>query len=413
MRHAVPLPQPEPDLTPERLIARATALRARLADEQEESDRRGCYSEGVHQALLAGGFYRILQPRLFGGYEFGFETFIRVVMELSRGHSGAGWCFTLAASHGFVLASHWPEAVQREIFGPDGDFRCAMTAGPAGTFEPVEGGYIVSGVYPFASGIPVSTHFMGAGLVRPESGPPQNLYFIVPRERFEILPDWGGEESMGMRASGSNSVRITQVFVPERHFAPANVMLSSEHLPQGTYGTRLHRNPMYLGILAGWFSCEFGAILSGTARAALDEFARLLKTKKMTFNPQVARAHDPNNQITLGEAFSRTDAAEALTCAATRLYTEQCERFAREGTPITHADTLRVWSISREGCRAACEAVEMLFRAAGASVAKRGERLQRYFRDVQMYRIHIQSQPLFPALRGQAELGIPLPPPFA
>ena len=407
------LPQPEPGLTPEKLIARAAALRPRLAEEQEESDRRGYYSDAVHRELLRGGFYRILQPKLFGGYEFGFETFIRVVMELSRGHSGAGWCFTLAASHGFVLASHWPEEVQREIFGPDGDFRCAMTAGPAGTFEPADGGYIVNGVYPFASGIPVCTHFMGAGFLQGKSGPPQNIYFIVPRERFEILPDWGGEESMGMRASGSNSVKITNAFVPERHLAPANVLLSSEHLPEGTYGTRLHGNPMYLGILGGWFSCEFGAILTGTARAALDEFEQQLKTKKMTFNPQLLRAQDPNNQITLGEALSRTDAAEALTFAATRLLTEQCERFARERKPITQADTLRVWSISREACRAACEAVEMLFRATGASVAKRGQRLQRYFRDVQMYRIHIQSQPIFPAMRGQVELGLPLPPPFA
>ena len=133
----------------------------------------------------------------------------------------------------------------------------------------------------------------------------------------------------------------------------------------------------------------------------------------MTFDPARLRAHDPNNQILLGEALSRTDAAEALTFAATQLYTEQCARWARDGTPITPADTLRVWSISREGCRNACEAVEMLFRAAGASVAKRGQALQRYFRDVQMYRIHIQSQPTFPAMRGQVQLGLPLPPPFA
>jgi 3-hydroxy-9,10-secoandrosta-1,3,5(10)-triene-9,17-dione monooxygenase len=169
---------------------------------------------------------------------------------------------------------------------------------------------------------------------------------------------------------------------------------------------------MYLAILAGWFSCEFGGILTGTARAALEEFEHLLRTKKLTFNPQVPRSHDPHNQVTLGEAMSRVDAAEALTFAATRLCMELCERWAREGKPIAAADTLRVWSISREGCRNACEAVEMLFRAAGASVSKRGERLQRYFRDVQMYRVHIQSQPLFPAMRGQVQLGIALPPPF-
>ena len=406
------LPQPEPDLTPEKLIARAAALRAILREQQEENDRRGYYSDAIHEQLMHGGFYRILQPKRYGGYEFDLETYVRVVMQLAQGHPASGWCFTLAASHGYVLASHWPEEVQRELFGPEGDFRCAMTAGPVGTYERVAGGYRVSGLHAFASGIPVCNYFMGAGIVPRESGP-QNMYFVVPREKITIVPDWGGELGFGMQGSGSNSVRITNVFVPERHFVPANVMLSSEHSPAGTPGARLHGNPMYLGVLAGWFSCEFGGILTGTARAALEEFEHLLRTRKMTFNPQLVRAHDPNNQITLGEALSRADAAEALTLAATRLYTEQCERWKREGKPITPADTLRVWSISREGCRNACEAVEMLFRAAGASVSKRGQRLQRYFRDVQMYRIHIQSQPTFPAMRGQVQLGLPLPAPFA
>jgi 3-hydroxy-9,10-secoandrosta-1,3,5(10)-triene-9,17-dione monooxygenase len=406
------LPQPEPGLTPQKLIERAAALRPLLFAQQEENDRRGYYSDEIHGELLRGGFYRILQPRRYGGYEFDLPTFVRIVMELSRAHPAGGWCFTLAASHGLVLASHWCEEAQQELFGPHGEFRAAMTAGPAGTYERTDGGYLVSGVFPFASGIPVSTHFMGAGLIQDGAGPPRGVFFVVPRERFSILPDWGGDESMGMQGSGSNSVRLSNAFVPDRHFVPSNVMLSSEHFVDGTPGTRLHGNPMYLGILLGWFSCEFGAILTGAARAALDEYIEILRTKKLTFDPRTARMHDPGHQMTLGEAVSKADAAEALTFAATELYSELYLRWAREGQPITAADTLRVWSVSREACRAACEAVEILFRSAGATVSKRGQRLQRYFRDVQMYRIHIQSQPIFPTLRGLTELGLKLPPPF-
>ncbi|MGH8226578.1 MAG: acyl-CoA dehydrogenase family protein [Steroidobacteraceae bacterium] len=405
------LPQPEPDLRAQTIIARAAALRPLLFEQQEENDARGYYSDEIHQALLRGGLYRILQPKMFGGYEFGLETYVRVIMEIAHGHPASGWCFTLAASHGLVLAAHWPEQAQRELFGPDGDFRCAMTAGPAGTFERVAGGYVTSGVHPFASGIPVCTHFMGSGMLR-DGGAPRNVYFVVPRSDLTILPDWGGERGMGMQGSGSNSVKLDKVFVPEHYFVPANILLSSEHLPDGTHGTRLHGNPMYLGVLAGWFSCEFGGILTGAARAALDEFERLITTKPMALNPQLTRAHDPHAQLTFGEALSRTDAAEALTLAATRLQVELCERWARERKPITSADTLRVWSISREACRNACEAVEMLFKAAGASVSKRGQRLQRYFRDAQMYRVHIQSQPAFPTMRGQTRLGLLVPPPY-
>jgi hypothetical protein len=54
----------------------------------------------------------------------------------------------------------------------------------------------------------------------------------------------------------------------------------------------------------------------------------------------------------------------------------------------------------------------MLFQSVGASVARRGERLQRYFRDVQMYRVHFQSQSLTPVLRAHVQLGLPVPGPF-
>jgi 3-hydroxy-9,10-secoandrosta-1,3,5(10)-triene-9,17-dione monooxygenase len=73
---------------------------------------------------------------------------------------------------------------------------------------------------------------------------------------------------------------------------------------------------------------------------------------------------------------------------------------------------MRVWSVSREACRSAFEAVEMLFRSVGASVVRGGDRLQRYFRDVQVYRVHFQSQAISPMLRAQTQLGLPLPAPF-
>jgi 3-hydroxy-9,10-secoandrosta-1,3,5(10)-triene-9,17-dione monooxygenase len=218
---------------------------------------------------------------------------------------------------------------------------------------------------------------------------------------------------MGMQASGSNSVRLNHVFVPDRHIIPSPVpLLSTEDLPDGTPGTRLHGEGLFLGIIFGWFSCEFGAIFTGTARAALEEYERLLNVKPMLFDPSRTRKHDPELQRIFGEAMCRADAAEALTLSATRLHAQQAEQWMKEGRPITREDTLQVWGIAREGCRAACECVEMLFHSAGAATAKRGERLQRYFRDVQMYRIHIQSQAMAPMLRAQVRLGTDVPPPF-
>ncbi len=88
---------PEPGLTPQDMIARAVAMRPQLRVEQDESDARGAYSPAMHDAFVKAGFYRITQPRLFGGYEFELLTFYRVMLEIARGHPGSAWCLALGA----------------------------------------------------------------------------------------------------------------------------------------------------------------------------------------------------------------------------------------------------------------------------------------------------------------------------
>ena len=401
------LPQPEPGLTEETLVARARALRPLLREQQAENDRRGHYSPELDQAFREAGFYRIMQPRMFGGYQLQPEVFLKVIMEIARGHPASAWCYTLAGSHGYFVASHWPEAAQAELFAPDGEFAAAHVVGPAGSMTAAPGGYIVDGVWPFASGVPVSTHFIGGSLAPAPDGSLRHVFFVVPKASVEILPDWGEDRFMGMQASGSNSVRIDKLFVPEAMVVDARMMTTSEAYPQGTPGTALHQDPMYLAILIGWFHCEFAAIMSGTARAALDEFKDQSETKKMLANPQLTRSHDPFVQNTFGIALGLADSAEALTLAAVRLYQDQCVQAVRDGSVLPGTETFKVWGMARQACRMGCEAVEMLFHAAGASAGRRDQKLQRYFRDIEMYRLHIQSQPLLPTNRGALAFGMP------
>lgn len=401
--------------TPASLIEEARAIAVELSKAQDESDARGCYSDAIHQRLLDGGFYRIVQPKMFGGLGTEAETYIKVIMALSQGHPASGWCYTLASSHALVLGSVFGEDAQRELFGADGDFRAAYAAGPAGMpkFERKDDGYVVSGLWPFASGIPVCNHFLGGAVIPDESGALRAIVFVVAKDKVSVLNDWGGDAVMGMQGSGSNSVRLNEVFIPDRHIAPSPIVrLSTEGLPDGTPGTRLHNDGLFLGLIYGWFSCEFGAILTGTARAALADYEKQLRTKPSFSDPTKPRMHEPEFQRLYGEAMCRVDAAEALTLSATRLYVDQCRRWLDSKQPVRAEDTMQVWGISREGCRAACEGVEMLFHSIGASVVKRGDRLQRYFRDVQMYRVHFQSQAFSPVLRSRVQLGLPLPPPF-
>ena len=79
------LPAPEPGLTPKELIARAVALRERLRAEQDQSEARGCHSPELQEEFVKAGFYRALNPKRFGGYEFDYPTFYKAMVEISRG----------------------------------------------------------------------------------------------------------------------------------------------------------------------------------------------------------------------------------------------------------------------------------------------------------------------------------------
>jgi 3-hydroxy-9,10-secoandrosta-1,3,5(10)-triene-9,17-dione monooxygenase len=208
-----------------------------------------------------------------------------------------------------------------------------------------------------------------------------------------------------MRGSGSQSVKLTDVFVPDRHIV-RSVLLTLPDWTKGTPGTALHGNPMYLGVPAGVYHATFTAILAGTAYAAADEYEEIMRRKSVMGNPNLLRMHDPASQAALGEARAKAHAAEAIAISVASEYMDQCRRWQKTGEPITTTDTFRLWATAKTGCYLACDAVEKLFRTASASSSHKGQRMQRYFRDIQMYLVHPSAQPIVDQFYAQNHLGL-------
>jgi 3-hydroxy-9,10-secoandrosta-1,3,5(10)-triene-9,17-dione monooxygenase len=399
---------PEPGLPPAELIARAAALRDTVRAEQDQSEARGHHSPELQAAFLKAGFYRALQPRRFGGYEIDYPSYYKAMLEICRGDPGVGWCLILGSTHGAQVAAHWPEEAQADLFGADGHFIAPHRAvGPAGKCRRADGGYVVSGTWNYSSGIPYSTHFIGN--VTPE-GASEQIVFIVPRNAYEILPDWGGEATLGMRASGSNSVRIAEAFVPAHWVVPMGRGLwSADETPDGTYGTRLHGNPMYLGRMMCPYHASLVAPVVGAARAALDEMEEIARARKTRFPPIVPWSESPEVQRPFGQAMVLADTAEALLVHACEMYMDYCRRWAADGTPFAVEDSLRLWGMLINAGNTACDAVDLLFRAASSSAALKGQRMARYYRDCAMYRGHSSSQlPTFATGIARLHFGHPM-----
>lgn len=207
---------PEPALTERELIERAVELRPALLERQPETERLTHYPKDTHDDFLRAGFYRMLQPRRYGGYEFGLPTFYRVVTETARGCPSTGWALSLTAAHVLQVAGLYDEKAQDEIFGDDGEFRAASTVVPIGVARPDGDGHVVlDGTWPYSSGAPYSTHYLGQTLRAPEKpGEPPGPFvlFLAPRSIWTVVDDWHG--ALGLRGSGSNSIRIDEGHVP-------------------------------------------------------------------------------------------------------------------------------------------------------------------------------------------------------
>lgn len=387
------------------LIARAAQLRELIREQADEAEQLGHYTLVVHEAFRKAGFYRLLTPRRYGGLEVDLRTFARVIMEVGRGDPGTAWCLCLGQGHALTTAAHWPEQAQEEVFTNDrGYFRASHAFNPAGTARRVTGGLLINAKSRYQSGAPYATYATVSVLLdedRDPGGEPggdsggailasRMLQVLIPKGQFTIVDDWGGDAVLGMRASGSNTIIVDNQVVPAYY----GVVMTPGRIESATSpGVRLHGNPMYLGAATGaLFQLELVVSVIGAARAALDEFERLARTRATAFPGGGPRYKDAFYQRDFGAAKMKADSAEAIVCYAADTMTEW-SREAVDGirTFTPEMDTGLGCMLMQAG-QLASEAVSILFCSAGTSASARGQRMQRYLRDVWMYRTHIGAQ---------------------
>jgi 3-hydroxy-9,10-secoandrosta-1,3,5(10)-triene-9,17-dione monooxygenase len=398
--------------TPDQLIARARALKPLIREQQERSAAAGTYSTELHRAFLEAGFYDISAPRRFGGHEHGLDTFFRVMLEIGIADPAVGWCLTLGASHAWFVASHWSEQAQRDFFA-GGHFIAPHRATPSGRLEAVDGGYLLNGTWDYASGISHATHFIGNALLAQEGFEPPGrpMIVVVPRESVRVHDDWGGDRTVGMLASGSNSVSAEAVFVPAHHVIPAaNYFLRPEDMADGTPGTRLHRNPMYLGRVPGPYHMAIATQAVGAAIASVEEFEQMICSRRTLHPPFTLKKDNAEFQRVLGQALIMADGAQAMLERSAQQYQSLCARWASDGTPISVEENLRLWGLAQQAGSKAFDVVDLLYRSAMSSAStKKGSRVMKYYGDVLMYRAHPAAgiDMLSPPL-GRAHLGLPV-----
>ncbi|MFD0692219.1 acyl-CoA dehydrogenase family protein [Actinomadura fibrosa] len=375
-------PPPEAGPTAAQILARAEAIAPTLVGRQAETERRTFYARDTHEEFARAGLYRILVPRRYGGHELGAETFLRVAMALARGCPSTGWMYLFGAAHALAVATLFDERAQAEVFG-SGHFICPATVAPRGTADrTADGDWVLNGTWPYASGAPYATHFLGHVPVPGGKGQPAGpMMFLVPREQWTLAGDWGGQ--LGLKGSGSHGIVIEDALVPGHLTLRGH--LGRLSVAGGTPGGRLHGGE-YGGGPLSFMLLELGALAVGMAKGALDHYADLLRARETIFPPLVPRIDDPDHQFRYGEAAAMIHTAEAAVLHAVREWSGMC---ARGSAAFTRDEELRLALVSREAARLCWRAVEgQLVPTAGSSALSDGEPLGRVWRDMSMMHAH-------------------------
>jgi indole-3-acetate monooxygenase len=349
-----------------------------LRAHSQEAEHRGRFSQPALDALADAGFLRMLTPRSLGGLEVDPLTCARVIEEVSRVDSVAGWSVVNPVGWAWVCA-RLPESGAEEIFGSNPN---AVIAGPFHSpmqATPVAGGYRITGRASFASNCYDATWLGVIAMVmegnaprRNTRGEPEVVVAICPRTDCEILSDtWS---VMGMRGTGSNDIALTQVFVPWAR----TCALVPAFDPGAHYQGSLYRFP-----LMGLIAATNPMVMLGIAREAINALIALAQGKTPFVSTTVLRER-PAAQACVGQAEAALRAARAL------LYDTLAEAWERTlaGEPASLEEKATLLLATTNATQSAAKAVELIYTAAGSTGFHTQSPIERFFRDAQVLKQH-------------------------
>jgi alkylation response protein AidB-like acyl-CoA dehydrogenase len=355
-------------------VARGIAPVLREYCEQAERERR--LATPVVDAMAEAGLWRMVTPKSLGGLEVDPLTCARVIEEVAKADSAAGWALTNPLIYAFSCARLSAAGVEAIIGRNPNSVIVGLTPTPIQA-TPVAGGYRVTGRLPFVSHCRNATWFtanarLGETAQQPGgSALPEIIRVFIPMETCEIIDTW---DVLGMRGTGSHDVAVTDVFVPEILTFP----VTPDFVPGAHYQGALYRFPP-IGVQA----MVFPAVALAVARCAIDAVIALAQGKTPVISTSVLRERT-SAQVQVARAEALWRAGRVLLYDTLRAAWDM----SRAGEMLTLHQKADLLLAMTQAVSGAATAVEWIWGVAGTSGIFRASPLERYFRDMQVLKQH-------------------------
>lgn len=380
----------------QQVLDKIDALLPDLAQRAQSTEDARRVPEEVADLVEATGFFKLLQPSQWGGFEADPVTFYEAVRRLATACGSTGWVAGIVGVHNWHLALFSQQA-QEDVWGEDPNVRISSSYAPMGMGEVVEGGYKVNGSWAWSSGCDIADWVVVGGPVIKNGKPVDFVSFLIPRSDYNIKDVWN---VVGLRGTGSNTIEVKDAFVPTHR------MLSFRAMSMGE-APGLERNtaPVYKMPWGTIHPSTISTPIVGMAYGAYEAHVEHQGKRVRAAYAGEKSKDDPFAKVRIAQAASDIDAAWRQLSG--NLQAEYDHILAGEEVPME----LRL-AARRDQVRAtgrAIDSIDLLFENSGAHALENGTPIQRFWRDAHAGRVHAANDPerAYQAF-GNGEFGIPI-----
>jgi len=365
----------------ETLLERARGLVPVLLERAERAAELRRIPDETIADFQEAGFFRMLQPSRWGGYEVDPKLFFEVQIAVAAACPSSAWVLGVVGVHNWQIAL-FPLAAQEEVFGKDRAALISSSYAPTGKVERAPGGYRLCGRWSFSSGCDHCQWVFLGGLAPPpsEGAPPEMLTFLLPRSDYRIDDNW---YTAGLRATGSKDIVVDGAFVPEHRTHRMIDGFRCKSPGNAENPSLLYRLPF-----GQVFVRSVSSTAIGVAEGALVAF-RDAAAKRIAAGDGSKVAEDPATQTVCAQAEAAIDETRLV------LFRNFDEMMAllRAGKDIPVERRARFRYDSACAVVKCVAAVDALFTASGGRAIFLASPLQRYFQDAHAARAHYANNP--------------------
>lgn len=383
------------DIEAQPLVRAAAALQPAIRDHLDEINREQRLPKALVEKFHAAGFYNMTIPRELGGLQVDPLTYLRVVELLAEAAGSVGWNLCNNSIAQLVTLGLPDEGVQ-ELYAQRPDTPIAGTAVMGGgRAVPVEGGYRVTGRWPFGTGCQEASWMLGSFQIfdgdrprRSPDGTSSHWRGIFKRSEAHIVE--GSWDVAGLRATGSFDWTVEDIFLPERR------TMVHAGIPLDNQWSRWSGISYALPAQA-WVGPHHSAVITGICRAGINAMIELAgaktprgRSERLCDNPQV--------QDAIGRADSILNAGRAYRTA---MVTEVWNTVAA-GEETTLEQRARCRMAAANAADSARTAMDLVYRQGGSTSYKRESRLAECWRDLHVVGQAVTVMPEWYPIGGRA-----------